>query len=146
MSLKQAKQFLIALKKGRINSFVEVNNVTYYYFKNEEYEFLSRDKSPENKSSHVLRRLCKYNKTTGEMIAYNNSNHIKWTIVIENKEEKNVPCMLGIKEVCELKGWEYPKNRSMVDTYRKRHLIPEPVQTLACGPIWIIDQFKDSHS
>jgi hypothetical protein len=35
-------------------------------------------------------------------------------------------------------GWEYPKNRSMVDTYVKREILPTPFQQLASGSVWLV--------
>lgn len=48
----------------------------------------------------------------------------------------------GVKEVCDIMGWEYPRDKSMVDTYVKRGILPPPVQRLASGQIWIAQTIK----
>lgn len=48
----------------------------------------------------------------------------------------------GVKEVCEIMGWEYPQNKSMVDTYVKRGILPPPIQRLGSGPVWIADTVR----
>ncbi|WP_157244106.1 helix-turn-helix transcriptional regulator [Paenibacillus elgii] len=50
----------------------------------------------------------------------------------------NFPRLAGVKEVCEIMGWEY-KNRSMVDSYVKKGILPPPIQKLASGPVWLAE-------
>lgn len=55
----------------------------------------------------------------------------------------DVPPLAGYKEACEILKWEYPKNRTMINTYMKRGQFPIPVQVLASGPIWTRAQIEE---
>jgi hypothetical protein len=57
-------------------------------------------------------------------------------------EDSKIPPLAGYKEALEILGWD-EKNRSMIDTYRKRGKFPEPFQVLASGPIWTVKQIEE---
>jgi hypothetical protein len=50
--------------------------------------------------------------------------------------------LVGSKEAAQILGWD----RRRFATYRKREKLPEPIVTLAMGPIWLrrqIVEFKN---
>lgn len=51
-----------------------------------------------------------------------------------------IPKLAGRKEAMEILGWEH---KSMIGTYLKRGQFPLPIQELACGPIWTVQQIEE---
>lgn len=58
------------------------------------------------------------------------------------KSEK-IPPLAGIKEACEIMGWDFATQRTMVHTYMKRGKFPEPIQRLSYGPVWTVKQLEE---
>lgn len=52
----------------------------------------------------------------------------------------NIPKLAGRKEAMEILGW---KHKSMIGTYLERGSFPLPIQVLACGPIWTVQQIEE---
>lgn len=53
--------------------------------------------------------------------------------------ENQVPPLAGLKEAAAILGWD----RRKLYTYEKRGSFPKPVQVLACGPIWTVQQIEE---
>lgn len=54
-----------------------------------------------------------------------------------------IPPLAGLAEAAEILGWD----RRQVSVYIQRGKFPEPIQRLASGPIWTVQQileFKES--
>lgn len=69
--------------------------------------------------------------------------------------QQKVHMIVGYKEFYEILGWNYDKNRTMLNTYLKRaeekgwpkDMAPKPIQVLASGPIWLrhqAEEYRDS--
>lgn len=50
-----------------------------------------------------------------------------------------IPQLVGYAEAAEILGWDKKK----IGIYLKRDVFPEPLQRLACGPIWERKQIED---
>lgn len=65
------------------------------------------------------------------------------------QEQKDCPPLVSTQEAFILLGWDYAKNRTMINTLIKRGKFPQPIQRLASGPVWTQKQildYKDSRS
>lgn len=50
-----------------------------------------------------------------------------------------VPPLVGVREAAEILGVERPR----INRWRGSGVMPEPIQELACGPIWLQQDVED---
>ncbi|MED0708666.1 hypothetical protein P4S91_10540 [Aneurinibacillus aneurinilyticus] len=58
-----------------------------------------------------------------------------------------ISTLVGLKEFAEVIGWDKARLSTKYSRQRKgkkvRPVLPEPIQVLACGPIWTLEQAEE---